>query len=109
MRAEVAKTAGFCFGVRRAVDLAGQEAKKRPIYAYGELIHNSHEIRRLEQCGVHTASRTAHLCLSVRTAWQKRSMKDSGRKAVKFLTRLARLFPVSTALRSGKAGQGGWL
>ena len=55
MRAEVAKTAGFCFGVRRAVDLAGQEAKKRPIYAYGELIHNSHEIRRLEQCGVHTA------------------------------------------------------
>ena len=55
MRAEVAKTAGFCFGVRRAVDLAGQEAQKRPIYAYGELIHNSHDIRRMEQCGVHTA------------------------------------------------------
>ena len=35
--------------------LPGRRQKKRPIYAYGELIHNSHEIRRLEQCGVHTA------------------------------------------------------
>lgn len=57
MRVEVAKTAGFCFGVRRAVDLAEQEARKRPIYALGEIIHNSHEIRRLEECGVRTAQR----------------------------------------------------
>lgn len=55
MNVEVARTAGFCFGVRRAVDLAEQEAKKRPIYAYGELIHNMHEVRRLECCGVRTA------------------------------------------------------
>ncbi len=55
MSVQVAQTAGFCFGVRRAVDLAEQEAAKRPIYAYGELIHNMHEIRRLEQCGVRTA------------------------------------------------------
>ncbi len=55
MSVEVARTAGFCFGVRRAVDLAEQEARKRPIYAYGELIHNMHEIRRLERCGVRTA------------------------------------------------------
>lgn len=55
MNVEVARTAGFCFGVRRAVDLAEQEAKKRPIYAYGELIHNMHEVRRLERCGVRMA------------------------------------------------------
>ena len=29
MSVTVAKTAGFCFGVRRAVDLAEQQAKKR--------------------------------------------------------------------------------
>ena len=50
MSVTVAKTAGFCFGVRRAVDLAEQQAKKNgKIYAYGEIIHNMHEIERLEK------------------------------------------------------------
>ena len=45
MSVTVAKTAGFCFGVRRAVDLAEQQAKKNgKIYAYGEISHNMHEI-----------------------------------------------------------------
>ena len=48
-RVEVAQTAGFCFGVRRAVDLAGQKAAEcHELYALGEIIHNTHEIRRLE-------------------------------------------------------------
>ena len=56
MSVTVAKTAGFCFGVRRAVNLAEQQAGKNgAIYAYGEIIHNMHEIRRLEECGVRTA------------------------------------------------------
>ena len=47
MSVTVAKTAGFCFGVRRAVDLAEQQAKQGgEIYAYGEIIHNMHEIAR---------------------------------------------------------------
>ena len=56
MRVTVAKTAGFCFGVRRAVDMAEQQAGRQGvIYAYGEIIHNMHEIRRLEARGVRTA------------------------------------------------------
>lgn len=56
MSVTVAKTAGFCFGVRRAVDLAEQQAGKNGVlYAYGEIIHNMHEIRRLEERGVRTA------------------------------------------------------
>ena len=56
MSVTVAKTAGFCFGVRRAVDLAEQMAKQQgTIYAYGEIIHNMHEIARLEKLGVRTA------------------------------------------------------
>lgn len=56
MSVTVAKTAGFCFGVRRAVDLAEQQAKYGgQIYAYGEIIHNMHEIARLEKLGVRTA------------------------------------------------------
>ncbi len=52
----VAKTAGFCFGVRRAVELAERLAgEDGTIWAYGEIIHNAHEIARLEVCGVRTA------------------------------------------------------
>nr|WP_297173945.1 bifunctional 4-hydroxy-3-methylbut-2-enyl diphosphate reductase/30S ribosomal protein S1 [uncultured Agathobaculum sp.] len=52
----VAKTAGFCFGVRRAVELAEHEASENGmIWAYGEIIHNMHEIARLERQGVRTA------------------------------------------------------
>lgn len=54
----VAKSAGFCFGVRRAVELAEKEAaRNQVIYSYGEIIHNTHETRRLEALGVRTAER----------------------------------------------------
>ena len=56
MSITVAKTAGFCFGVRRAVELAERQAQANGvIYAYGEIIHNMHEIARLERQGVRTA------------------------------------------------------
>ena len=42
MKVKVAETAGFCFGVKRAVDkvyeLIGTEQK--PIYTLGPIIHN---------------------------------------------------------------------
>lgn len=56
MSVTLAKTAGFCFGVRRAVDMAEHEAACRGlIYAYGEVIHNRHEVERLADRGVVTA------------------------------------------------------
>lgn len=59
-RVTVAQSAGFCFGVRRAVDLAEREAAKhQTLYSYGEIIHNTHETRRLEKLGVRTAECTA--------------------------------------------------
>ncbi len=49
----VAKNAGFCFGVKRAVD-AVQEiiGKHKHIYTYGELIHNSDVVASLARGGV---------------------------------------------------------
>jgi len=50
----VAKSAGFCFGVRRAMNLAVESA---PAYTLGPLIHNSHAVKALEKDGVrHAAS-----------------------------------------------------
>ena len=41
MNVSLAKTAGFCFGVKRAVDMAYTEAAKgKPVYTLGPIIHN---------------------------------------------------------------------
>ena len=50
----VAENAGFCFGVKRALDLVARAAedRSRPVYSLGALIHNPQEIARLEGRGV---------------------------------------------------------
>ena len=53
MKVILAKSAGFCFGVRRAVELAGQIADGgRPYVMLGPVIHNDHVIADLERRGV---------------------------------------------------------
>jgi 4-hydroxy-3-methylbut-2-enyl diphosphate reductase len=57
VKLNVAKLAGFCFGVRRAVDLAMKEISKCgkkniPLYSLGPLIHNPQEVKRLEREGI---------------------------------------------------------
>lgn len=52
-RVTVAKTAGFCFGVKRAVDMARQLAESgEPACTYGELIHNPQVVEELREKGV---------------------------------------------------------
>ena len=55
MKITVAKTAGFCFGVRNAIKIAQEESKKSDqiVYTYGPLIHNNDVIRQLESQGVY--------------------------------------------------------
>ena len=54
MNVKVAETAGFCFGVQRAVDrvyeLIGSDAA--PIYTLGPIIHNEEVVSDLEKKGV---------------------------------------------------------
>lgn len=59
MQVIVAKTAGFCFGVKRAVERVYEQIENRekhsselPIYTYGPIIHNEEVVRDLEQKGV---------------------------------------------------------
>ncbi len=49
-----ARTAGFCWGVRRAVDLVLAELKEGndPYSVYGELVHNPQVLKALEDRGV---------------------------------------------------------
>ncbi|MDP4118136.1 MAG: bifunctional 4-hydroxy-3-methylbut-2-enyl diphosphate reductase/30S ribosomal protein S1 [Bacillota bacterium] len=50
----LSEAAGFCFGVRRAVDCAFKigQASDKIINTYGELIHNSNEIERLKKSNI---------------------------------------------------------
>lgn len=53
MNVTVAKSAGFCFGVKRAVDLVyDQTEKDGPLYTYGPIIHNEEVVKDLEKRGV---------------------------------------------------------
>ena len=53
MEIVVAKTAGFCFGVKRAVDTVYSETEKgQKIYTFGPIIHNKEVISDLAQKGV---------------------------------------------------------
>jgi 4-hydroxy-3-methylbut-2-enyl diphosphate reductase len=63
MNVTVAKSAGFCFGVKRAVDMAYSEAKKSdvPVYTYGPIIHNDEVISDLCQKGIHVIKDQAEL------------------------------------------------
>ena len=54
MRVKLAETAGFCYGVRRAIEMAEREAGEG-CWALGALIHNRMEMERLEALGLRTA------------------------------------------------------
>jgi len=54
LRIKLAKTAGFCMGVRRAVEIVLDVANSQdePIYTFGPLIHNPQVLEILEEKGV---------------------------------------------------------
>ena len=53
MSVTVAKSAGFCFGVNRAVELVEQAAREgKQVCTLGPIIHNRHAVAHFEQMGV---------------------------------------------------------
>ncbi len=57
MKVTLAKTAGFCFGVKRAVEMVYTEAQKgKQVYTLGPIIHNEEVVSDLEKKGVKVIS-----------------------------------------------------
>jgi 4-hydroxy-3-methylbut-2-enyl diphosphate reductase len=54
MRVILAKLQGFCFGVKRAVDLAKDASKKSSVQVLGQLVHNPEVILNLEAQGINS-------------------------------------------------------
>ena len=52
MKIYVARDAGYCFGVRDAVDLAYETAKEYgEVYMLGDIVHNENVINDLDKTG----------------------------------------------------------
>ncbi len=59
MEIRLAKSAGFCFGVKRAVEQVYTQADSgKKIYTYGPIIHNEEVVKDLEKKGVHVIDET---------------------------------------------------
>jgi len=55
MEVRLAKTAGFCFGVKRAVETVYEQVAKNKdvqIYTFGPIIHNEEVIKDMESKGI---------------------------------------------------------
>lgn len=63
MKLIIAKSAGVCFGVKRAMDIARQAAKKYPkdLYTLGPLIHNPQAVEFLDKLGVKGKDQIEHI------------------------------------------------
>ena len=57
MKITIAKDAGYCFGVRDAVDLAYKTADKHgEVYMLGDIVHNENVIQDLDKAGAKVVS-----------------------------------------------------
>ncbi len=62
MEVILAKSAGFCFGVKRAVDTVyGEIGKGKPLYTFGPIIHNEEVVSDLQEKGVAVVNRAEEL------------------------------------------------
>jgi 4-hydroxy-3-methylbut-2-enyl diphosphate reductase len=53
MKINLAKSAGFCFGVKRALDISLKTAKSKVrVYMLGDIVHNEDVIRDVERSGI---------------------------------------------------------
>ena len=53
MKIVVAKTAGFCYGVKRAVEMVEQVLREgKQVVTFGPIAHNHHLVRHFAEQGV---------------------------------------------------------
>jgi (E)-4-hydroxy-3-methyl-but-2-enyl pyrophosphate reductase len=91
LKVKQAKTAGFCMGVRRALEKVLEQAYKDPgpIFTYGPLIHNEQVMKLLESKGVQVAkdiSALKHGTVIIRAhgipPQERKLLKNSGLKII---------------------------
>jgi len=58
MKIHLAKSAGFCFGVKKAITTALETAKtKKPVFMLGNIVHNEKVVKQIQAMGIKKISR----------------------------------------------------
>ena len=85
-RVKLAKNAGFCMGVRRAMDITLEAAMRKdgPIYTYGPLIHNPQVLELLGDKGVNALNEED---------WEKDLKEIGGKDSVTVIIRAHGITP----------------
>ncbi len=87
IKIEIAENAGFCFGVRRAVEIAEKAAEKHgKVYTLGELIHNEAAVEELHKkgvCAVNSVDEAAGEVLIIRSHGVPKSEKEKADRLCK--------------------------
>jgi 4-hydroxy-3-methylbut-2-en-1-yl diphosphate reductase len=53
MKINLAKSAGFCFGVRRAITMARKTAKtQKSVFMLGDIVHNEEVVKQIREAGI---------------------------------------------------------
>lgn len=59
MEVTIDKNSGYCFGVEFAIQMAEDEMKEGDLYCLGDIVHNSMEVKRLNEKGLKVIDRDA--------------------------------------------------
>ncbi len=61
MKINLAKSAGFCFGVRKAITIALETSKtKKPIFMLGDIVHNEEVVKQIQKTGIKKINRLSN-------------------------------------------------
>ncbi len=87
---KLAKLAGFCYGVKRAVEESiriKEENPQTPVYILGQLIHNNQVSKQLESLGIHTVDKIPEkmegICIIRTHGASPQIMEELGKKGCK--------------------------
>ena len=87
IKIEIAENAGFCFGVRRAVEIAEKAAGKHgKVFTLGELIHNEAAVEDLHKkgvCAVNSVDEAAGEVLIIRSHGVPKSEREKANRLCK--------------------------
>ncbi len=60
MQITIAKSAGFCFGVKRALEIAFRTAKSKAlVYMLGDIVHNEDVVEKIKKAGIKKINKLA--------------------------------------------------
>ncbi|MCX5710265.1 MAG: 4-hydroxy-3-methylbut-2-enyl diphosphate reductase [Candidatus Omnitrophica bacterium] len=63
LKINLAKSAGFCFGVNRAIDIALKSAKSgEKVYMLGDIVHNEDVVKLIERSGIKKTRKLGNGC-----------------------------------------------